>query len=270
MDPELLDTRMRRIRNIDFCSQEIETLLPHCTQKIVGTTIDAFAAILQDGASQQGHDYCMFSSWIPAIVSGRERDGGHAGTIQDHILFACDDQNTAVLRSRARWAFPMCGGDPAHWVLGWVDWPAKAYGIVDSIPEIESASWAAPLVRNCADRIRQEGSMSSIDWSTLQLSLRSPEASEQQVDGWSCGLFVIGAIKAFVNNWQSPIPGESAKEDVRAEALRSFLNVLVTDYGIRDPHAPSSWMNLNLKSVAALRSGSSLLPIWARTTDPGN
>lgn len=82
---------MRRIRNIDFCSQELETLLPNRTDKIAGTTLDAFAAVAQEVAenSPLGKcDFCIFSSWIPAIVSGREPDGGHAGSIEEHLLAA--------------------------------------------------------------------------------------------------------------------------------------------------------------------------------------
>lgn len=86
----LPDSYMRRIRNIDFCSQELETLLPSRKQKISGTTLDAFAAVVQDVAdgSSKGRDFCLLSSWIPAIVSGRERDGGHAGSIEEHLLAA--------------------------------------------------------------------------------------------------------------------------------------------------------------------------------------
>lgn len=87
----LPDTLMRRIRNIDFCSQELETLLPDRTQKIAGTTLDAFAAVAQDvveHSSLRESDFCIFSSWIPAIVSGQVRDGGHAGTIEEHLLAA--------------------------------------------------------------------------------------------------------------------------------------------------------------------------------------
>lgn len=86
----LPDSHMRRIRNIDFCSQELETLLPHRQQKISGTTLDAFAAVVQDVAARSptGRDFCLFSSWIPAIVSEHVPDGGHAGSIEDHLLAA--------------------------------------------------------------------------------------------------------------------------------------------------------------------------------------
>ncbi|OSC98921.1 hypothetical protein PYCCODRAFT_1396354 [Trametes coccinea BRFM310] len=223
---ELADTGMRRIRNIDFCSQEFETLLPGSTQKISGTTLDAFGAIMQDTSSRspQGCNYSILSSWIPAIVSGRERSGGYAGTVEDHVLVACKDQNPAnLLCSQGRWAIPICGGNPAHWVLGWVEWPFNKYGIVDSIPELESASWAVPLLRDSADRVRLAASAEVADWTTMAFSLCSPDASEQQIDGWSCGLFVMMALKSFAKDWQEPIGGQSLKDSVRAEALRVLL-----------------------------------------------
>lgn len=37
-----------------------------------------------------------------------------------------------MLDSR-RWAFPLCGGSPSHWVLGWVDWSAHEIGFFDSL-----------------------------------------------------------------------------------------------------------------------------------------
>ncbi|KAI0727555.1 hypothetical protein C8Q72DRAFT_839821 [Fomitopsis betulina] len=119
---------MRRIRNIDFCSQELETLLPDRTQKIAGTTLDAFAAVAQDvveHSSLRESDFCIFSSWIPAIVSGQVRD---AGTIEEHLLAACPNNDRAYAISRPRWAIPLCGGDPAHWVLGWIDTSARECG----------------------------------------------------------------------------------------------------------------------------------------------
>ncbi|EIW56114.1 uncharacterized protein TRAVEDRAFT_50602 [Trametes versicolor FP-101664 SS1] len=231
---------MRRIRNIDFCSQELETLLPNRVHKISGTTLDAFAAVAQEvaDASSKGRNFAFFSSWIPAIVSGRERDGGHAGSIEEHLLAACKDQDRADARSRPRWAIPLCGGDPAHWVLGWVDYSSKECGVVDSIPELESASeWAKPLLHASIDRLRESLGMPNMDWSTMSMSVRSPAPHEQQMDSWSCGLFVMIAMQTFADNWEHPLLGDSAKEAVRAGALRALLNVPPRPSRIRPPHA---------------------------------
>ncbi|KAJ2979255.1 hypothetical protein NUW54_g11165 [Trametes sanguinea] len=149
----LPDTHMRRIRNIEFCSQELSTLLPGRTQKIVGTTIDAFGAVIQQEAESSRSTStslsrlpCIFSSWIPAMASGRVREGGLEGTIENHVKAACPNAELEELSiGRVRWAMPLCGGDPAHWVLGWIDFDLAEYGIVDSIPELQSSTWAEPV-----------------------------------------------------------------------------------------------------------------------------
>ena len=39
-------------------------------------------------------------------------------------------------RTLEHWAIPLCGGGPAHWVLGFVDTTMKEVGIIDSAPEL--------------------------------------------------------------------------------------------------------------------------------------
>lgn len=59
----------------------------------------------------------------------------------------------------------------------------------------------------------------------MQTSVRSPAPHEQQIDSWSCGLFVMMAIQTFADGWEQPLLGVSAREDIRAGALRALLNV---------------------------------------------
>lgn len=67
--------------------------------------------------------------------------------------------------------------------------------------------------------------MPQIGWKALRSSVRSPPVQERQIDNWSCGLFVMVAIQSFSDSWETPLLGESAKEDVRVGALRALLNV---------------------------------------------
>lgn len=67
--------------------------------------------------------------------------------------------------------------------------------------------------------------MSVMDWPTMGILLRSPALDERQIDNWSCGLFVMIAIQSFVDGWKDPLLGVSAREDVRAGALRALRNV---------------------------------------------
>lgn len=67
--------------------------------------------------------------------------------------------------------------------------------------------------------------MHQIGWKALHSSVRSLPVQERQIDSWSCGLFVMVAIQSFSDNWDTPLLGESAKEDVRIGVLRTLLNV---------------------------------------------
>lgn len=55
-----------------------------------------------------------------------------------------DHSKEGVLR-KDRWAIPLCGGSPLHWVLGFVDHRLHQIGLYDSIPEIDSQEWAQPV-----------------------------------------------------------------------------------------------------------------------------
>lgn len=109
-------------------------------------------------------DYVIFSSWIAPLATGQVQPSPGHGSIEGHILQAVsytldvrfnlldslDSQTTTgvpadELLARFRWGFPLCGGNPLHWVLGWVDFKLNEVGIFDSIPEIESKTWAEPV-----------------------------------------------------------------------------------------------------------------------------
>ncbi|KAI0688076.1 hypothetical protein C8T65DRAFT_746794 [Cerioporus squamosus] len=141
----LPDTLLRRTRNIELDSLELEPLLQKRKQKLPGPTLNAFPAILQDAAKDR--DFTLFSSLIPAMAAGSIHEGGYQGSIEDNVLAACKDASKEDARTRTRWAFPLHGGWLEHWVLGWVDYSAGEYGIVDSIPEINSSDWAIPLLQ---------------------------------------------------------------------------------------------------------------------------
>lgn len=255
----LPDAHMRRVRNIDFCSQELRTLLPGRTCKLTGTTIDAYAAVVQDVSerSATGADFVLFSSWIPAIASGLVRDGGFEGSIRDHVLAAvssnshtgdthlltcwqCPQGNTDIANYRVRWGIPLCGGSPSHWVFGWIDHREHEYGIVDSMPHLNSRSWAEQVnipaasegpgahhllqyLRAAVDAICCCTAMADVSWDTYSFTVRTPPAGDRQVDSWACGLFVMIAMQVFADRWTQPLLGESAKEAVRAGALRALL-----------------------------------------------
>ncbi|KAI1782137.1 hypothetical protein LXA43DRAFT_977717 [Ganoderma leucocontextum] len=221
----LPDTQMRRIRNIDLCSQELSPLLPAQTLKLPGATLNAYGALLQDAAFHSGtQDFCFFSSWIPAMASGEMREGGYKGTIDGHVLVTCDNDKEKA-ETWPRWAIPLIGGDPSHWVLGWLDLESGIYGIVDSLPELKSHLWATPLFQAAIHRIATSLDMALPPWEKLTFTIHSPSEEDCQIDSWSCGLFVMIAMQAFADRWSRPLLGESAKEHVRAGALDALLNL---------------------------------------------
>ncbi|KAI1786080.1 hypothetical protein LXA43DRAFT_975946 [Ganoderma leucocontextum] len=222
-------SELRRIRNFDICSAELSPLLRNSTLKIPGGTLNVFAAVVQDvanRASSQQRDFVLFSSWIGAIASGQRKDGGYEGTLEEHVIAACCDGDKADAQGRPRWAMPLCGGDPAHWVFGWADFDAEEYGIVDSMPALGSAlTWAKPSLHAGVDRIRGSLGMSPTKWDAMSFTIRSPRDDDQQTDCWSCGLFVMIAMQAFVDGWQGPLLGRCAIACIRDAALTALLKI---------------------------------------------
>lgn len=86
-------TPSRQIRNINFCRQDLEPLLPNQTQKISATTIDAYAAVIQrvsdSSESSTPASYCFFSSRIAALSAGLVKPMVRSGeSIESHVLAA--------------------------------------------------------------------------------------------------------------------------------------------------------------------------------------
>ncbi|KAI0749420.1 hypothetical protein C8Q80DRAFT_1161966 [Daedaleopsis nitida] len=81
MNPHPDLTPLRHIRNIEFCSQDLQPLLPGKKLKLASTPLNAYAAVLQQEADSdvRSPDFCLFSLWIAAIASGERQDGGHEG-----------------------------------------------------------------------------------------------------------------------------------------------------------------------------------------------
>ncbi|KAH9853326.1 hypothetical protein C2E23DRAFT_859281 [Lenzites betulinus] len=207
------------------------TLLPtsrRCNNywtQICGTTIDAYAAVVQDIAerSNLGATFCLFSSWIPAIAAGRICDGGLEGTIQEHVRVTWPTVELGSLHGRLRRGIPLCGGDPPHWVLGWIDYTRGQYGIVDSLPDIHSRQWAEQYLCTAVNAIRSCLVLPQLAWDAYSFTVIAPSEAERQWDSWSCGLFVMTAIQHLADDWAPPLLGDSAKEYVRAGALKSLL-----------------------------------------------
>ncbi|KAJ6609181.1 hypothetical protein B0H10DRAFT_2194012 [Mycena sp. CBHHK59/15] len=190
----------RQIRNLQLVFQDMEPLLEP-GKKIPGTTLDAYCASLQAQCEANGNSpsWCMFSSWLAVLVSGKSTNKG-LGTKEEHIASATTEGTLESILARSRWIIPLSGGRVTHWVLAWVDYGAYEVGIFDSIPELGSSSWAEPLLLKVVDAIREYAGVPKMEWDSGQWkrALNTPDELERQLDAWSCGLFVAMAAKSIV------------------------------------------------------------------------
>ncbi|KAH9928183.1 uncharacterized protein B0H18DRAFT_265021 [Fomitopsis serialis] len=219
-----LDSHIRVIRAIQFTSQDLRPLLPTTQQKVPGTTINVYGAFLQDYTTSENPDFCVFSSWIPAIVGGTQREGPSAGTFEGHMQAAGGKE---TIRARGRWAVPMCSGVPSHWVLGSVDFGQQSAVIYDSMPDSDSVSWAKPLLFTVVNRILQyinRATFLSVD-DTWSFRVISPPMRRQQSDGWSCGVFVLLALHDFVHQDSSYQQGQEILLISKQRALESLMQL---------------------------------------------
>ena len=145
------------------------------------------------------------------------------------------------LSAKTLWLIPLCGGNPLHWILGWLDFANNVFGIFDSIPELQSYFWAEPVCKfeetihdrlltktnqlflEVADKILETIGSESIEWDRWTRLLSSPGELQRQMDGWSCGIFVMLAMKlssmgeTLANATNDRIP------DTRNDVLRLLL-----------------------------------------------
>ncbi|KDQ54442.1 hypothetical protein JAAARDRAFT_49391 [Jaapia argillacea MUCL 33604] len=209
-----LDYHLWQIHNIQYDRTNLQTLLPGACQKIPGAIVNAFGALLQDAhEKEQTGDFCVFSSRLTLIVDGHVPDNGPGGSFKDLVMSA--------------WCIPLCSGLPAHWVLGWVDFGSREIGIYDSVPELGSSYWAELMLLRVIDRIREFIKSPKIEWGVekWKRTLCSPVELERQLDSWSCGLFVMMALKSFADNLDHcQYVRDSLKGDIQAGALQALLN----------------------------------------------
>ena len=88
MAAPLLDSQTRHIRNIQVIKQDLEPLLPTRRQKIPGTTINAYGAVIQD-IQRLESSLCFFSSRIPTLLPYQDtpESRGHQ-ELNEHIRAA--------------------------------------------------------------------------------------------------------------------------------------------------------------------------------------
>ncbi|KAJ7679396.1 hypothetical protein DFH06DRAFT_1166490 [Mycena polygramma] len=224
-----LRSETRQIRNLQLVFQDFEPLLEP-GKKIPGTTIDAYCASLQAQCEASGSSpsWCMFSSWLAVLVSGKSKNPA-LGTVEEHIALATTEGTPESILARSRWIVPLSGGRVIHWVLAWVDFGAYEVGIFDSIPELGSSSWAEPLLLKVVDAIREYAGAPKMEWDSGQWkrALHAPDELERQLDSWACGLFLAMAAKSTAHQKAGEKAWAEVKDSHKDGMRKEMLEVLM-------------------------------------------
>ena len=69
------------------------------------------------------------------------------------------------------------------------------------------------------------GVQSIEEWEDFERVLQAPLENDLQTDSWSCGLFVMIALRVFSNNWIEPLVGRRHLDLMRQEALNALARV---------------------------------------------
>ncbi|TFY79552.1 hypothetical protein EWM64_g4461 [Hericium alpestre] len=213
LDPlELLklqpDLHMHQICNIEFDHEDMCLLVDHEQNrlKLHSTCINAFGAITQKEYGKET-DFLIFSSWLGPLAQA-----------------ACSQDIT----SQRYWCFPLCGGRPAHWVFSIFNSQMKTISIFNSIPKLMSSKWAVPMTKDIIGSIRQVVALRDADWDSKPWTenVFNPPPSEEQCDVWSCGLFVMMAMQAFMQERFNFSRCVNARiRDIHAQALRAMFDI---------------------------------------------
>ncbi|KAJ6503931.1 hypothetical protein C8R45DRAFT_924266 [Mycena sanguinolenta] len=181
---------------------DLESLHPDVQIKVPGTLLNVAGALLQILGDQNGTcDFAIFSTWLSPLVSRKVMQGTSYGTIAGHIEDACAGQKEMLL-AKTRWLFPLYGNNPPHWVLGWIDQAASLLHVFDSCPELESHMWAEPALVEVAETVFTTLGRPEINLEPWAVIKHSPPPLQRQMNGFSCGFFVIHAM-CVVGNGES-------------------------------------------------------------------
>ncbi|EIW80097.1 hypothetical protein CONPUDRAFT_155465 [Coniophora puteana RWD-64-598 SS2] len=178
------------------------------------------AVIMQEEGWESEADFVIFSSYLGAIASGEIG----LGSIREHVEAPCMGTTLEGLMCRPRWIFPLCKN--SHWVVGWIDFGDPHLGVFDSIPEYHLESWAFPMLEKAVNTVLSEVGHSPIMWGTagFRTVCSGPPPLEQQMDGWSCGLFAMMAMHILSRQQDLSLIGNSQLSVMKMTALDAILH----------------------------------------------
>ncbi|KAJ7837146.1 hypothetical protein B0H13DRAFT_1912627 [Mycena leptocephala] len=193
----LFNKSRHEIRGMQVTADDLVPFQKDRKLKLSGTALNAVGAVIQLVA--ENSDFAVFSSWLSPLIARQVPQNKMYGTIRGHILDACQGATLEVLLAKNLWLFPLVGGDPPHWVLGWIESGPRLYHIFDNMPELNSVSWAEPALLELGDTIYATLGQMEIDWEPWKRVLHAPSELDRQMNSWACGFFVIHAMKALVD-----------------------------------------------------------------------
>ncbi|KAG2139968.1 hypothetical protein BD769DRAFT_1384274 [Suillus cothurnatus] len=168
-------------------------------ERIKGTVMDAYSVLVPDEYGSLSKAGCVIiSSLVPYFMHGLTSLGTTLKNIVSQIT------KKKLLASRL-WAFPLSEGSPLHWVLGWVDWSTHKMGLFDSLGR--APNWAKQNLQDAAAGLEhwlKYGTYPELkslkgrfkDWN---ISYHTPTKNHNQIDNWSCGLFVMMAMPGLLD-----------------------------------------------------------------------
>ena len=84
MGPPLLDNKIQYIRNIQFIKDALQPLLPDATERIPGTPINAYGALLQQRVvDTERADFIFISSLVPVYAARSSEQ--HDNMFREHL-----------------------------------------------------------------------------------------------------------------------------------------------------------------------------------------
>ncbi|KAJ6562791.1 hypothetical protein DFH09DRAFT_1082751 [Mycena vulgaris] len=217
----------REIRGSQIIVDDLKCLKKGSKLKVPGTTLNAVGAFIQLLAEHDGNsDFAVFSSLLSPLVSRSIPQGSIYGTIEGHILNACQGDNKDILLAKARWIFPMYGDEPSHGILGYLELGARQFHIFDRSPELNSYMWAEPAFTELRETVYAYLGVLDVNLAPWKVHHDSPSPLMRQMNGWACGLFTIHAIRVVSNGESTAAVTNEHTERVKAETLGMILDNL--------------------------------------------
>ncbi|KAG1785189.1 DHS-like NAD/FAD-binding domain-containing protein [Suillus plorans] len=116
----------RCIGGIEVVDEDLDCLRDP-KEHVKDTIMNAYTILVSSRDTSLSKAGCVvISSLVPYFIQGHTS----LGTTLENIVSWITKKK---LLASKRWAFPLSGGSPLHWILGWVDWSTHDIGFFDGL-----------------------------------------------------------------------------------------------------------------------------------------